>query len=118
MPQSEGNVLCIEAKDIVTLDYYTNIFLKNLCKIFEDYGDARLLFYYPDPDNFPGWESAAAELDLSKFAEYSGRITKVALIDPPEKVSQRWDFRLPLLGGEFREFEKGELDQALDWIKS
>ena len=119
MPESKGNVLCIEVRGLVTYDYYIGMYLKNLRKILQDFGKARLLFYYPDPDHFLGWETKAADVDFSTFNDYAKDIEKIAIVNTPAIVSQRWDFRLPLLGGEFREFEKKEdLSEALAWIKN
>ena len=119
MPETEGNILCTEARGLVTYEYYVDIYLARLEKIIQEFGKARLLFFYPDPDNFKGWEKTAADVDFSKFNEYSQYIEKVALINPPKSVSQRWDFRMPILSGEFREFEKVEdLAEALEWIRA
>ncbi|PZP55070.1 MAG: hypothetical protein DI586_07990 [Micavibrio aeruginosavorus] len=118
MPESEGNVLCIEVRGLVTYEYYAGMYLENLKKIMEKHGKARLLFFYPDPENFIGWETKAADADFSTFNEYAKDIEKTAIINPPQIVSQRWDFRMPILGGEFREFETAQdLPEALEWIK-
>ncbi len=119
MPESENNVLCIEVQGLVTYEYYTEMYLANLKKILEKFEKARLLFFYPDPDNFIGWENKAADVDFSTFNQYAKNIEKTAIVNPPAKVSQRWDFRMPVLGGEFREFDKAEdLPDALKWVKS
>ncbi len=118
MPESEGNLLCIEVRGLVTYEYYIEIYLKSLKQILQDFGKARLLFFYPDPENFIGWEKKAADIDFSTFNEYAKKIEKTAIINPPKSVSQRWDFRMPILGGEFHEFEKAEdLPAAIEWIK-
>ena len=119
MPESERNILCIEVHGLVTHEYYLEMYLKNLKNILQEYGKARLLFYYPDPKDFIGWEPEAADADFSTFNEYAENIEKTAIVNAPDIVSQRWDFRISLLGGEFREFESPEdLPAALKWIKS
>lgn len=117
MEQSEGSLLCVEAADAVTLDYYQNFYLPPLEKIFAKFGHASILFYYPDRDSFPGWSEEAADLNIQKLTEFGRKIQKVALVDPPEKVASRWNLLSPLISGDIKIFGKGQLDQALAWIK-
>lgn len=118
MKQTEGPLLCVEAADAVTLDYYQNHYLPPLEKIFAEFGHASILFYYPDRESFPGWSEEAADLNIQKLTEFGRKISKVALIDPPEKVASRWTLLQPLISGEIRIFGHGQLDDAMTWIKA
>ena len=118
MEESDGPVLCLEVTKPVTVDGYTKMYWPELESRFNQYGYAKILFHYTDPASFPGWESGAAELDMNRFAEYGRNIKKVALIDAPAKVVQRWELMRQMLGGEIRIFKTDEFDIALDWIKS
>ena len=118
MEQSEGPLLCVEAADAVTLDYYKNFYLPPLERIFAEFGHASILFYYPDRESFPGWSEEAADLNIEKLTEFGRKIRKVALIDPPEKVASRWKLLLPLISGELKIFGHGQLDDALAWVEA
>ena len=118
MPESEGPVLCLEVTQPVLLEAYNNMYIPALTSIYEQYGEVRILYYYPSPENFPGWEETAAAQDLKNFTEHGHNVKKVALVNAPNKVAQRWDLMSPLLGGEVREFSVEEFDTALKWIKA
>lgn len=117
MEESEGPVLCLEVTTKVTLDAYQNMYIPALSDIFERFGEVRVLYYYPNPENFPGWEEEAAVEDFKNFTEYGHHVKKIALVNAPDKVAQRWDLLSPLLGGPVHEFGKDEFDKALQWIK-
>lgn len=118
LDNSEGPVLCIEVRHPVSYEQYTTMYIPSLTERYKKYGEVRVLYYYPEPDKFPGWEPEAAEEDLKNFTTHGKAVTKIALINAPYKVAQRWDLMSPLLGGPVREFEDGEFDEALAWIKS
>lgn len=118
MEESEGSLLCFEVIHPVMLDSYNSIYADVVTKLYEEYGEVRLLFFYPDPDNFPGWDPQAAAEDLQNHTKRGHIIKKVALINAPAKVAQRWQLIQPLLGGPAREFGEGKFDEALEWVKS
>ena len=118
MEESEGPVLCIEISQPVTLEAYNSMYIPALTKIFLEYGEVRVLYSYTDPENFPGWEPAAAEQDFENLTRHSQHAKKIALVDAPAKVVQRWRVMEPLLGGPVREFKKEQFDEALAWIKA
>ncbi len=117
MEESEGPVLCIEVNSGVSSKLYNDMYLPAWKKAVEKYGEIRILFYYPTPDQFPGWEEKTAKQDLAHYTEHGRELKKVALVNAPSKVTQRWDLLTPLLGGNVREFEKTDFQEALKWIK-
>ena len=116
MPESEGNVLCVEIADRVTLKDYETIIRPAICNIADNYDEYNSLVFYSEP--FPGWDLDAAARDLETMTEYAGNLRKVALVDPPEKVLVRWQALKPLLGGELRFYTSQEFDKALSWVKT
>ncbi len=117
LEQSEGPLLCIEVKEPVRLDAYKNSYLPHIEKNLAEFDHLDMLFYYPDRENFLGWEEEAADLNLQKFTEFGRKVHKIALVDAPEKVVLRWNLMQPLFGGEVKTFEKDQFDQALAWVK-
>ncbi|PZP55071.1 MAG: hypothetical protein DI586_07995 [Micavibrio aeruginosavorus] len=116
LPESEGNVLCMEIADRVSLDNYTNVLEPAVRKVVEKYGHFRILISYTEPA--VGWDIDAAAQDLEAMAELGGKAEKIALINPPERVLIRWQTLRPLLSGELKFFTDAEFDKALSWVKS
>ncbi len=118
LPESEGNVLCVEVAGKVTLAGYDKNYVPELERICRDYGELRLLCSYVDPDNFPGWEEKAAEKDLEKFTKHGHKVKKVALVNAPAKAALKWETIGAMGGGEVRKFKEGEFQEALAWVKA
>ena len=117
MSESSDSVLCLEVSHKVTHESYNNLYLPALRKIFEKYGEVRILYFYPDPERFPGWEESAAKQDLENVIEYGKHVGKIALVDAPDMVKKRWDLISPLLRGEVRNFSGKDLEKAVAWIQ-
>ena len=116
MPQSEGNVVCLEIADRVTLKTYETVFEPPVHKMIEETGAANILLYYSGP--FPGWDIDAAAHDLESMTKLGRFIKKVALVNPSEQIMVRWQTLKPLISGQIKFFSSEELNTALAWIKS
>ena len=116
LPESEGNVLCLEIGQRVTLDDYVNIFEPPMRAIVAKYSDARAVISYTRP--FLGWDIDAAEHDIATIAEVGRHVRRIALVHPTEQVAQRWLTFKPLFGGDVKIFNEGEFDNALAWAKA
>lgn len=115
LPESEGNILCLEIGERVTLRNYQEIFEPAMKNILAHHPEARAVISYTRP--FLGWDIDAAEHDIHTMANVGRNVKKVALIHPPESVINRWQILTPLLGGEVRIFEEGQFDEALAWVR-
>ncbi len=118
LPESEGPVLALEINEPVTFEIYNNFYLPALRDLFTRYNEVRVLYFYPAPDTFPGWEMEAADLDLKMKTEYGHFAKKVALVNAPPSAVQRWTLVKPLIGGEVKIYKKEELQDALAWVKA
>ena len=118
MPETAGPVLCLEVRHKVREEFHSSTYIPLLEKMYKEHGEIRILYYYPEPESFPGWEEKAALNDFDYFTANGKRFAKIAIVNAPKNVAQRWDFMSPLLGGELREFDKSELNDAQNWIKS
>lgn len=116
MPESEGNVFCLEIADRVTLSTYETVIEPAVRKIITEYGDLKLLLFYSGP--FPGWDMDAAARDLQAMTELGRFVKKIALVNPPEQVLIRWQTLKPLVGGQIKFFTVEECKEALNWVKS
>ncbi len=116
LPESEGDVLCIEIVDRVTLENYTTVLEPAVRRIVDNYGSFNILISYTEPS--VGWDMDAAAQDLEAMSELGGKAKKIALINPPERVLIRWQTLRPLLKGELKFFTSAELNDALTWVKS
>lgn len=116
LPESEGNILCLEIGERVTLKNYQEIFEPAMKEILAHHTDARAVISYTRP--FLGWDIDAAEHDIQTMTAVGRNVKKVALVHPPESVISRWQILTPLLGGEVKVFEDGQFKDALDWVKA
>ncbi len=116
LPETEGNLLCVEIGERVTLKDYQEIFEPAMKTLFGAHDSARAVISYTRP--FLGWDLDAAEYDIAMMTKLGRKVTKVALVHPPETVINRWQLLKPLLSGEVRIFQEGELNDALTWAKA
>lgn len=107
--------MCYEISKPISLEGYQGNFLGLAQKIIATYGEFRLLLYYTD---YQGWEEQAAELDLKHYAEMGRHMTKLALVNAPEKELMARMIRNPLTNAELRFFAQNRLQEALEWVKS
>lgn len=114
MPESEGNVLAVEIGERITLEEYQEIFADAAATLLPKYEESRLLLNYTK--DFYGWDIEAAEIDLGILSTKGHLLSKIALVNPPEKVLSRWLVLKPILGGELRIFT--QVDEAINWVKS
>lgn len=115
MPESEGNVLCLEIADKVSLEAYANVLEPAFKRIITEYGDIRGLLFYKG--SFPAWDVDAASQDLHTLSQVGQKIKKLALVNPPEQALIKWQTLKPLLGGELKFFTSENLEEALKWVK-
>ena len=114
LPETAGNVICLEISGRVTLEDYKSVLMPVANDVLSTFGDCRILISYTG--RFYGWDADAASFDFSMLLEKASLVKKVALINPPENVVSRWDKIKPLIGGEVRIFAAAEFDDGLKWI--
>ncbi len=115
MPESEGPLLWLRARDWLTVQDYREVFVPRLEKIMREHGKVRLLFHLA-PD-FQGWTTGAMWEDVKLDLKHRGDFEKVALAG-----ASFWaDAVVKLLGrfmaGEARTFLQEYLAEAWIWIQ-
>lgn len=115
MPESEGPVICYEISQPISEEGYAANFLSPARAIIETYGEVRLLLYFTQ---YQGWATRAAEMDISAHSEFGRYVTKLALVNAPEKEIMARLLKKPMIAGELKFFSAADLQEALRWIKS
>ena len=115
MPQSTDRVICIEVDKPISEEGYANNFLPRIIEMIKKHGEIRMVIYYK---KFQGWEKNAAVLDLKASAEYSSKLKKAALVNPPQKEEFKQSFKQQLIKGEVQTFGEDQLQEAIDWATS
>ncbi len=115
MPETTDRVICIKVDRPISVEGYEHNFLPLVHKMIEQHGELRILVYY---DNFKGWEYEAAKNDMVTFATFGNVIKKIALVAPPESEVFRRSLKMENNKGEFKFYNKDELNKALEWVGS
>ncbi len=115
MPESEGPVLCYEISKPISAQGYEENFLVHVRKIIETYGELRMLNHFT---SYQGWEEQAAQMDLFAHVDLGKYVTKLALVNAPEKEIMARLIRKSLIKGQLRFFGNHQLAEAIAWVKS
>jgi hypothetical protein len=115
LPESEGNILGVQASDKLTDPDYRDIWIPKLLELIEKYGNVRALIYLDD--TFRGWEVAALFDDAKIGIQHGNEFEKIAVVGGPEWVG--WSIKMfaHFMKGEVRVFPGEELKAAWNWIK-
>lgn len=115
MPETDDRTVCMEVDKPISLEGYKDNFLPHVENIMEKHGELRILVYFKE---YKGWEEEAAKFDIEQTLHYGKHITKLAYVNPPEKIIFANKVRKPLIKGEIKFFEEKELSKAIDWVKA
>lgn len=107
--------LCMKITKTITSEGYKKNFLPRINKIIAEYGEVRILIYF---QNFKGWEIDAARHDMEAFGRIAKKISKIALVNPPESEVFRRAVKKEILNGELKLFNESDLEQAIEWANS
>jgi hypothetical protein len=116
MPESEGPLLWLRARERLTVQDYREVFVPRLRMVIREHGKVRLLFHL-DPD-FRGWTPGACWEDVKLDLKHRGDFEKVALVgasfwaDALLKLFARF-----FITGELRTFLQEYLAEAWIWIQ-
>jgi hypothetical protein len=117
MPQSEGNVVCVQASEKLTDEDYRRVWIPALEKAIREHGRARALLYMDR--GFRGWQVTAMWDDAAFGLKHTRHLAKVATVGGPKYV--QWATRIGqhfLPGCEVETFPEDKLADAITWIKS
>ncbi|MBW1781626.1 MAG: STAS/SEC14 domain-containing protein [Deltaproteobacteria bacterium] len=114
LPESEGNILVLNAVGKLTDHDYKEVLIPRLESIIGEHGKARLLIDMGD--EFHGWEAAALWDDARFGLTHRNDFDKMGVIGGPKWVE--WGLKLGAMamGGEIRSFSVNEREEAMSWI--
>jgi len=115
LPESEGNILGVQATGQLTDADYTDIWVPMLEAIIDQYGKVRALFYMDA--GFEGWEASALWDDAKFGLKHNDDFEKIVIVGGPGWV--RWSIKLmiPFLKCQVKMFHSSQLEDAWEWIK-
>ena len=115
LPESNGNVLGVQASAKLTDADYRTIWIPELERIINEHGTVRVLLYMDE--TFAGWEVNALWDDAQFGLKHANEFDKIAIVGGPDWVA--WSVRLlaNFIKGEIRTFPNDQLDQAWGWVK-
>ncbi len=115
LPNSEGCILGVQASEKLTDSDYRDIWIPKLEALIESHGKVRALLYMDE--TFKGWEPAAIFDDAQFGLRHAGDFEKIAIIGGPEWIESGTKLLRYFIKGKIKVFQRGELDDAWNWIK-
>ena len=115
MPESEGNVLGVQASGLLTASDYRDVFIPKLEREIAAHGKLRVLFYMDEA--FDGWDAAAAWANTKLDFRHAGDFDKIAMIGAPRWEEVCIEMASHLMRGEMRTFKPDQLDEAWQWVR-
>ncbi len=115
MPESEGNLLVLRARDRLTHSDYSDVLIPRLEEIIHDHGKARFLLDLGD--DFQGWEPAAMWDDTRFGLTHRKDFDKMGVVGGPWWVDMSAKALGWAMGGELRTFAPQQRNEAVDWVK-
>jgi len=116
LPESHDNVLGIKAKGKVTDSDYKEVLIPKLDSILSQHSSAKILFYMPE--EFEGYELAAARDDFAYYRGHSDKFDKIALVGGPKWMD--WTAKIfgHFVKAELKIFEGNQLSEAWQWLET
>ncbi len=115
LPESQGDLICIAMKGIVSENDF-KYFQKQFLDIVGRFGHYRLLVHYQT--DFKGWAPEAADMNLKIIIEYGPKARRIAYVNPPERKIFQTQLQRPILGSDVKIFPEDDLEKAMTWIRS
>jgi hypothetical protein len=116
LPESQGNLLGVQATNQVTGQDYEKILIPRLEAIIQDHGQARFLCYMDS--GFRGMQPRAMWDDAVFAVHHRNDFTKVAVVGG--KTWIQWAVRLSrrFMRGDMKTFSASQLHEAWQWVTS
>jgi len=114
LPQSEGNIIGIDAVGKVYPEDYKELLRPTFLKTIDEYGSIRLLFR---ADKFRGWSNPLSLLqDAKTMFKVRRHLDKVATVTSPGWKQRLTRISAPFIRGEARAFNLEDEDKAWQWL--
>jgi hypothetical protein len=116
MTESEGDVIAVRARGVLTEDDYRDVLVPQLEKALEAAERLRVLFLMEE--TFRGWNARAAWRNTCLDLRHRRDFDKVAIVGPP--TWEEWCAKLSnlLITGEIKIFTRDELSDAWTWLRA
>lgn len=116
LPESEGNILGIQASGKLTSKDYEEVMIPKLEELISKYGKTRFLCYLDD--SFAGMEMGAMVDDARFFFKHKNELEKLAVVGAARWIEVMTKLFAHLMEGEVKTFSSEQLDAAWEWIKA
>jgi len=114
-PESEYNILVIEASAKLTAKDYEELFIPKLDQLIQQFGKIRLVFYLNE--TFDGWELGAMWDDAKFGLKHKNDFERIAMVGGPRWLAGLTTMSAHFLHGELKAFEVTALEEAVAWVK-
>ena len=115
MPETEGKMLAVEAKEKLTYEDYEEVFIPKLNQLIEKYGEIKVLMYLAE--DFTGWEPEAAWDDAKFGLQHRNDFEKIAVVGGPKWVEWATRIGAYFTDGQVIIYEASDLQAAISWVK-
>jgi hypothetical protein len=112
-PETEGNILVIEASDKLTAKDYEEVFIPKLDQLIHEFKKIRIVFYLND--SFDGWEIGAMWDDAKFGLKHRNDFERIAMVGGSKWLTWFSKFSSHFISGEFRSFDHHSLQDAISW---
>jgi hypothetical protein len=115
LPESEGNILGVQASGKMTEADYNETWIPKLKEIVQTHGSVRALLYMDE--TFDGWGLAALWEDAKFGLKQADDFEKIAVVGGPDWVRNAVKLFGGFMKGDIKSFAGNELGEAWSWIK-
>ena len=112
--QQHGNILDMTVTGRLTKDDYEN-FVPEVERLIQEHGKVRVLF---DMHGFHGWTPGALWEDLKFDARHFRDIERLAFVGERKWEAGMASFCKPFTSAAIKYFDRGQADEARQWVRS
>lgn len=114
MPETSDRALCVQVEGAPKKENFE--ITTTLCnEMYARNGDIRLLIFCRD---FAGWDEETSRLDMGFSLEFGGRMSRLALVNPPPALIALFKLKESLHKREVRYFAEGDFAEAVAWVNA
>jgi hypothetical protein len=114
--EQEGNIICLQAKGILTHNDYQQVLIPRLEQVIKKHGKARMLLAMGE--DFHGWEPSAMWDDAKFGMQHRMDFEKCAVVGGPKWVEWATKVGALIIPCEIKTFPSSQLTDAHNWIKA
>jgi SpoIIAA-like len=111
--QAAGNILDVTVTGRLTKDDYEH-FVPEVERLIHEHGKVRVLF---DMHGFHGWTPGALWEDIKFEARHFRDIERLAFVGERKWEAGMASFCKPFTSATIRYFDRGEVDEARQWVR-